>query len=245
MAKKPKNENYWRDSFSVTEEEELALQTYFDDKGTPMSLDAIARFFVAQQLEEDATANAGIYTPQDKYEVGQKLTFPALEGAVGEVVEVRPGNNPRYGDFEVIKVQLKGEKQKREFAAGAEGIQLRGDHALAPRLSEAEIFANYRDSIEETSLAALEDSGDYVTNGREWLPRALLVDIHEGHLNIAEAMIDMVGSSLTSQELLPELEIESNTSEAIKTFSLNYVLAQDNRFKNVGSELEPKWELNK
>jgi hypothetical protein len=77
------------------------------------------------------------------------------------------------------------------------------------------------------------------------LPRALLVEIHEGHLNIAEAMIDMVGSSLSPQELLPELEIASNLSDAIKTFSLNYVLAQDNRFKNVGSELEPKWELNK
>lgn len=245
MAKKPKNESYWRDSFSVTEEEELALQTHFEDQGAPMRLHAIARFLVAQQLEEDATANAGVYTPQDRYEAGQKLTFPALDGTVGEVLEVRPGNNPRYGDFEVITVRLKGEKQKREFAAGAENLHLHGNNALAPRLSEEEIFTNFGDVIEETTLAALEDSGDYVMLGTEWLPRALLVEFHEGHRNIAEAMIDMVGAPLSTEELLPELEVDSTKSTAIKRFSLNYALGQDNRFKNLGNESEPKWDLNK
>jgi hypothetical protein len=246
MAKTPKNESYWRDSFSVTEEEDLALQTHFEAEGAPMSLNEIAHFMVQQQLADEAVANAGQYDPQDRYEVGQKLTFPALKGIVGEVTGVRPGNNPRYGDFEVIAVRFGGQSAIREFVAGSQSIRLSGgDSQIAQRLSEAEIFAQYGDSIEETTLAALEDSGEYVTNGREWLPRALVLPFHEGHLNIAEAMVDMVGSPLTPEELLPELDIASTLPEAIKRFSLNYTLMQDNRFKNVGSDTEPRWDLNK
>lgn len=246
MAKTPKNETYWRDSFSVTEEDDMTLQSYFEDQGAPLSLDAIAHFLVQQQVADEAIANAGVYAPQEHYEVGQKLTFPPLNGAVGEVVGVRPGNNPRYGDFEVIAVQFAGQKSTREFVAGTQTIRLHGgDNAMAPRLSEAEIFAQFGEVIEETVLAALEDSGEYVTNGNEWLPRAMLVNFHAGHLNIAEAMIDMVGSPLTPEELLPEMEVQSSLPVAAQRFSLNHALGQDPRFKNVGNDATPQWHLNK
>jgi len=246
MAKTPRNESYWRDSFSVTEEEDMVLQTHFEAQGAPMSLDEIAHFLVQHQVADEAVANAGQYTPEDGYEEGQKLIFPALNGTVGTVVGVRPGNNPRYGDFKVIAVRFSGQPTPREFVAASQTIRLRGgDNAMAPRLSKDEIVAQFGDSIEETVLAALEDSGDYVTNGREWLPRAMLLTFHAGHLNIAEAMIDMVGSPLTPEELLPELEVASPLPETAKLFSLNYALAQDNRFKNVGSDSAPQWDLNK
>lgn len=246
MAKTPKNESYWRDSFSITEEEDLALQTYFETEGMPMTLSEVAHYVVQHQLANEAVANAGQYAPHQSYEVGQTLTFAALNGVVGEVVKVRPGNNPRYGNFEVIAVRFSGQSPVREFVAGNDAIRLNSSESPTfQRLSEADIFDRYGDLIEETTQAALEDSGEYITNGREWLPRAMLLTFHAGHLNIAEAMVDMVGSPLTPEELLPELDVESPLSDAAKRFSLNYALAQDNRFKNVGSDAEPRWDLNK
>ncbi len=246
MAKTPKNDHYWRNSFSVTEEEDMALQTYFEEQGAPMNLDAIAHFLVRLQVADEAIANAGVYAPQERYEIGQTLTFPPLNGAVGEVVGVRPGNNPRYGEFDVISVRFPGQSNTREFVAGTDAVRLQGgDNAMAPRLTETDIFTHYQPVIEETVLAALEDSGEYVTNGSEWLPRAMLLDFHAGHLNIAEAMIDMVGSPLTPEELLPEMEIATKLPVAAQRFSLNYALTQDPRFKNVGSDAAPQWQLNK
>jgi hypothetical protein len=245
MAKTPKTETYWRDTFSVTEEDDLALQQYFSEHGAPLPLSAIARVVVQQQLAADASANAGHYDPQGTFRKGETLIFPRRNNAVGEVVSVRDGQNPRYDDFQVIGVRFEGQKAVREFVANAPSIQLRGGNgSSAPRLSENEIFARYEATILETTQAALEDSGEYATDGDLWIPQALLPTIHEGHLNIAEAMIEMVGSSLTSADLLPELDIADGDTP-INRFALNQALRDDARFSNAGSADAPAWTLNK
>src|SRR5688572_7779816 len=118
MAKKVKNEQYWREGFSVTEEEELALQTYIEEQGEPLTLNEIARIVVRQQLEEESAANTGIYMPHETYAEGQKLSFPALGNRQGEVAGIRPGNNPRYGTYDVISVRFGAKEPPREFIAG-------------------------------------------------------------------------------------------------------------------------------
>ena len=53
----------------------------------------------------------------------QKLVFPALGWQQGEVADVRPGWNPDFGDFKVIKVAF-DDGETREFAASL------NDHVL-------------------------------------------------------------------------------------------------------------------
>ena len=47
--------------------------------------------------------------------MGEEVIFPALRLAKGQVTQVRPGDNPEYGDFNVITVNLKG--KPRDFVA--------------------------------------------------------------------------------------------------------------------------------
>lgn len=245
MAKRPKNELYWRDNFSVTDEDELAVQTYIEEQGEPLTLDAIAHFVVRHQIQEDADVGSGIYSPNETYEIGQKLKFPAFDNKSGEVLSVRPGNNPRIGDFDVIKVKFAGGAGDREFIAGSSTFRLTDpDNQGGALLSEEEVFTHFGDIVLEGVRAALEDSGEYITFDDRWLPKAMLIPIHEGHLNIAEAMIDMVGSTLATADLLPELELDVEGSALLKRYSLNYALSQDPRFTNTGSEREPKWDIS-
>ena len=41
--------------------------------------------------------------------------------------------------------------------------------------------------------AGLEFNPDFVKIAGRWFPRALLIDVNTGHLNLAEAILDMIG----------------------------------------------------
>jgi hypothetical protein len=79
----------------------------------------------------------------------------------------------------------------------------------------------------------------------EWFLKGLLADIHEGHLNIAEAMLDVKGMPLPAQELLQELDLPTEISPSAQVFSLNYALAQDERFDDVGNDEQSLWFLRR
>jgi hypothetical protein len=48
-----------------------------------------------------------IYLPKDDFQIGQKLTFPALNYISGELIGVRPGNNPELGEFQSYRLIFK------------------------------------------------------------------------------------------------------------------------------------------
>ncbi len=245
MARATQTEAFWRDEFSITDDEELALQDYFLEAAKPRSVEEVSRFLVQRHTAADQPAGpVGQYQPNEKYEAGQLLVFPTLDGQTGEVVGVREGNNPRHGNFDVIEVALKGEDSPRSFVAGLENFRIRGaSDALSPLLSSEEIFANYGQYVVETVQYLFEDSDDYVEYHNMWLPRGMLIEFHEGYLNIAEAMIDMVAGSLTTDELLTEMEVSGEASPVLKQFSLNYALETDPRFTNNGTVDAPVWSL--
>jgi hypothetical protein len=49
-----------------------------------------------------------VYQPRRSYTVGEEVIFPALRLAKGPVTQVRPGYNPEYGDFNVIRLSGQG-----------------------------------------------------------------------------------------------------------------------------------------
>jgi hypothetical protein len=79
-----------------------------------------------------------------------------------------------------------------------------------------------------------------------WFPRALLVDINAGHLNLAEAVLDMMGGGpLPTQALMEQIDLPQDVDANLNEFSLNLALQEDKRFDEVGAAGEVLWYLNR
>jgi hypothetical protein len=74
----------------------------------------------------------------------------------------------------------------------------------------------------------------------------LLEDINTGHLNLAEAVLDMAGGGPSkTRDLLKQIEIASNTNAKLLEFSMDYALEEDPRFDEVGAAGEVLWFLHR
>lgn len=247
MSRVTETEKFWRDDFTVTPDEEVDLQEYYLKHNQPMSLSEVTRYLMERQHRgrlEAHKASKGSYRPTGSYELGDLLMFPSLEGEVGEVIATRTGENKRYGSFQVIKVRFDRRGESREFATE---LSTANSHLLEaveePPMSLDDLFARFAALAQEEVEAALEASDNFVCFGGLWLPKMMLITFHEGHANIAEAMIDIMGEPLPASELLKEIPITDESSEAIRRFSLNYQLSQDARFTNVATDDSPLWYL--
>ena len=77
-----------------------------------------------------------------------------------------------------------------------------------------------------------------------WFPRALLVDVNVGHLNLAEAVLDMSGGEpLATSALLKDVAMPDGVNPKLAEFSLNYALQDDKRFDEVGPAGQVLWCL--
>ena len=108
----------------------------------------------------------------------------------------------------------------------------------------------YQDEILESLLYALEDgerSSDFVDVDENWLLSDMLAEVHVGHLNIAEAAIDMQGEPLSVDQMLAVVEdavaLDKNVSPAMRLTSLNHALDSDPRFDTVWQNDERYWFL--
>jgi hypothetical protein len=71
------------------------------------------------------------------------------------------------------------------------------------------------------------------------------LDLHVGHLNITEALIDINSKPMASEDLLGDLDLPQEVPQSIKVFSLNRALAQDERFVDVGDDQRIVWSLRR
>ncbi len=216
----------------------------------------LARALVAERIRREESelraemSRGTIYQPKKRFAVGDKILFPQLEYRLGEVMDLRPGENPEYGEFEVITVDFGGGRRQRSFAAGLTAPHklnadapdvLKSGPAIDP---DAVLEGPARDLAEKLGKALRGDDAFAVFEDR-WLPRDLLVDVHVGHLNIAEAVIDMNQASLDTPTLLRELDLPRDVSEDINAFSLQSALSADERFDQVGAGDERRWYLRR
>ncbi len=92
----------------------------------------------------------------------------------------------------------------------------------------------------------LRSNKDIVCIADHWFPRALLVDVNIGHLNLSEALLDMEGGGpLTTKAILEQIDLPTDTNEFLTEFSLNFALHNDERFDEVGPSGEILWYLRR
>lgn len=207
------------------------------------------RIRAEKSLMEKKQASGGeTYYPKDHFEVGQKLTFPAFNWESGKVTAVRPGVNPEISAFDVITVEMQ-DGEERNFASGVEEHALNQPIAIQnddPSLDPAAVYKLYGKRLAAQLTEILESNQDLVRIAGRWFPRSLLVDVNIGHLNLAEAVLEVAeGGPLTTKAILEQVELPTDVNSKLTEFSFNLALQEDGRFDEVGPAGEVLWFLRR
>lgn len=248
-------EDYW-DDFILQDEDIEFLYNYLLEQETPLTPKELAAALVEERirrekadLEQQRLASGTIYQPKGDYQAGQRLLFPAMSWQNGEVVSVREGRNPDLGEFQVIQVEF-GDGEKHEFATRLKTHLLNEPVKLTlddDSLDAQKVLKEYGEDLIERVELGLREKPDFVRIAGRWFPRALLVDVNAGHLNLAEAVLDMAGGGpLPTSELLEQIELHpSGVDPKLVDFSVDLALQEDPRFDEVGPAGKVLWFLQR
>ena len=255
IQRKTQTAEYWQE-FSLTQADIAFLHGRLLEAEEPQTTEQLALALVRERTRlEDAEVRAelsrgAIYQPKNHYGVGDKVIFPALGFRLGEVVGSRPGHNPEYGPFDVIAVDFGRDRRQRVFAAGL-GAPHRlnadpGEMLAADGAASSEALLNGVASDLPAKLAReLSKQAAFATFEDRWLLRDLLAEVHVGHLNIAEALIEMGGQPVDTSVLLKELDLPAEIKPEVQAFSVQSALAADDRFDQVGPGETRRWHLSR
>jgi hypothetical protein len=246
--------DYWT-TLQITRQDVEALQTHLFDLETPLTARDLASVFVSKRVkaEQEARSNqrqaAGkIYLPKDKYQPGEELVFPVLDWQRGRVTGSRTAVNPETSSFEVISVAMENGSE-RMFASGLMSHALNEEQGVISEKDELgvdDILYEYGSDIEKRLEAAFSQDASLVKIAGRWFPRGLLVDVSEGQLNLAEAVLDIAqGEPQPTSALLKDVELPSGINPKLAEFSLNFALQEDQRFDEVGPAGQVLWSLRR
>jgi len=257
LRRKTQTTEYWQ-QLTIDDSDLIFLDDLFLEKENPLSTDELTLAIIRHRCEAEENVvhrdlkRGTVYQPKETHAVGDHLVFPALDFALGTVVGTRPGHSPEHGDFTVIQVEFQPDSPSREFASqltSSHALNFEGgvDALLWPEhfLSPEELFELYGPGVRQKLVERLDASDAVVQFGDFWLNRAMMTEFHVGHLNIAEAMIDISGKPLPTKELLKELDLPAEISPTVQVFSLNYALTHDGRFIDVGATGNILWHLTR
>jgi len=248
------SDSYWN-TLEITQQDIEYLYSYLLEKEIPLPSDELSEALIKQRiksekekLQERQRKNGEIYLPKMEYEVGQKVQFPAINWVSGVITDVREGNNPELPEFNVMTVDMEN-GQQRQFATNLDEHQLNEATTTTEDTSEEniqEIIDKFGSEITAKLEEKLDENKDIVRIGANWFPKSLLIEFNVGHLNLAEAVLDMhQGGPLTVDALLKEIDVETDDPQELVRFSLNYALQEDPRFDEVGPSGIVQWFLNR
>lgn len=244
---------YWED-LQINRQDVEYLHTYLFENEIPLTTRELVTIFVnervrSERLAEQTQRLAGgkTYLPKESYQVGENLVFPALNWKHGKVTAARAGQNPEIGGFDVLTVQLE-DGTERLFASSLPQHILNDQPATVEDtgFDSQTILKEHGNAIEKKLEAAFQADDDLVRIAGRWFPRALLVDVNVGHLNLAEAVLDMsAGEPLPTAALLKDVALPDGVNPRLAEFSLNFALQEDDRFDEVGPAGQVLWCLRR
>ena len=248
------SEDYWK-SLEINPSDIEFLYAFLLEKETPLMSSDLAQALIKERIRLEKAAlqkkqdqNGEIYLPKLVFNPGDKIQFPALNWLSGVVKETHTGNNPEYPMLQVMTVDLEN-GQTRQFASNLEEHALNEVSAIADNLDdegEQELIKKFGGEITKILEEKLVEKKDIIRIGDKWFPKSLLIDFNVGHLNLAEAVLDMHdGGPLSVDALLEQIDVQSDDPEELIHFSFNYALQEDPRFDEVGPSGVLQWFLNR
>ncbi|MBE0408971.1 MAG: hypothetical protein IBX69_04480 [Anaerolineales bacterium] len=254
MASFSLREDYW-ETFSLRDDDIGFLYNFLLEKETPLTTRELVSALVDEriqgeirEIERQRSSGGDIYFPREDYKQGQKLVFPALGWIQGEVVGIRDGMNPESDGFKVIRVKF-SDGEEREFASSLTDHILNDPPEIVEKdelLDAKAVLRTHLDLLEDRLEEGLTTAEDFVRIAGRWFPRALLIDVNVGHLNLAEAALDMAGGGpMTTLDLLKEVDLPADVNSKLVEFSLDLALQEDQRFDEVGPAGDVLWHLHR
>ncbi|HVN15807.1 MAG TPA: hypothetical protein VMT73_08715 [Anaerolineales bacterium] len=246
--------DYWK-TLQVTPHDTEFLHNYLFEREVPLTARELVPVLVSERMaaERDALkqqheSSGKLYFPKETYQAGDNLVFPALSWQKGKVTDVRKGANPSAGEFEVITVSME-DGPERLFAANLAAHTLNDVSTSAPEDEHIDVDSILHENGSELEMKiedAFQADDDLVQIAGRWFPRALLVDVNVGHLNLAEAVLDMSGGEpQPAAVLLKDVELPAGVNPKLAEFSLNLALQEDERFDEVGPAGRVLWCLRR
>ena len=247
-------DDYW-DTFEVQNTDLEFLYNYLLEIEEPQTPNELARAMIFGRIQQEKgnlakqqKKQGSIYLPKGIYKVGETLLFPALNYQPVNVTNVRPGNNPNLPEFQVIEVEFEN-GDTRYFASALEEHYLNTPEVLATEsesLNPELVMNDNGVHLASVLSEILEENEDLVRIAGRWFPRALLVDINAGHLNLAEAVLEMTGGEpLPTSSIIEQIDLSTDVNTRLTEFSLNLALQEDERFDEVGPAGEILWFLKR
>ena len=246
-------EEYWV-NLSVNEKDIDFIYNLLLEKEIPLSTEILLKSLINYRINQEKENSAkqlrsknNVYLPKDEYHVGDKLQFPSLEMAVGEVLNIRDGYNPDFEDLKVIEVKFDSGDSK-VFASNIQEHPL--NHILDipeddPNYDPESVYGHHKKYLSDCLETSFSNNEDLVKIAGNWFPRSLLIDVHVGRLNLAEAILEEAnGGPISTHSLMEQVELKANADSKLLEFSFDLALQDDKRFDEVGPSGETLWFLN-
>ncbi len=245
--------DYWT-NLQVTRQDVEFLHNHLFEKETPLTPRELIAVLIAERIRVEQAAsqakrqaNSKTYFPRENFQVGDEVVFPSMNWKHGKVKAERAGSNPEFGPFNVLTVELE-DGSERLFAADLP-VHALNDQPVTVEEDEVnpeEILQAFSSGLEKKIEAAFKEDGQLVKIAGRWFPRALLVDVNVGNLNLAEAVLDMSGGEpLPTSALVKDVSLPEGVNPKLAEFSLNYALQEDDRFDEVGPAGQVLWCLRR
>lgn len=245
--------NAW-DNFRLDDGDIEFIYSYLLEKEIPLPASDLLEAVIINRIKTEKEAilkktqgKGKIFLPKDSYGVNEELVFPGFDWKNGKVLEIREGFNPEYASFKVIKVQF-DDGQIKELACELSEHTLNTPVDLIgedPSFDKEKILSEHKEDFLKRIEDTLVTNEDLVQIAGSWFPRALLVDINNGYLNLIEAILEETGGGpMTTPDLMAQIELNAAENQKLIEFSLNLALQEDNRFDEVGPSGETLWYLH-
>ena len=244
---------YWND-LQINRQDVEYLHTHLFEQETPLTTRELAAVLVnerirIERLAEQKRRQAGgkTYLPKEAFQVGDDIVLPQLNWRHGKITSSRAGQNPDLGEFDVLTVQLDDASERLFASRLAQHPLNEGPVSVEVAGFEPDDILNAHGSALEAKIeSAFKSDDELVRIAGRWFPRALLVDVNIGHLNLAEAVLDMSGGEpLPTSALLKDVALPEGVNPKLAEFSLNLALQEDNRFDEVGPAGQVLWCLGR
>jgi len=246
--------SYWQ-TLEINKKDTDFLLTYLFELETPQPTKDLVIALATERIKYEKEVilkkrkgSGKIYLPKERYKVGDELAFPALGWEKGKVISARSGKNPEVENFEVMTVVMEDESEHL-FAMGVDEHSLNQQDDVVEGDGDVdlgEVINLYGPELEVKLSTTLRGGDELVSIAGQWFPRALLVDVNIGHLNLAEAILDMAeGEPQEPSAIMKDIELPEGDNPSLTEFSLNYALQGDPRFDEVGSSGKVLWCLER
>jgi hypothetical protein len=243
--------DYWK-NLQITSQDIDFLHNHLFETETPLSTRELLTVLIHERhrveqlaLQQRRQGSGKIYFPKESFQAGDTIVFPSLNWKRGKVTHVRAGNNPQIGEFDVLTVEME-DGSERSFAGrlAAHALNDQPVRQEEEHFDPEAVLRSYGESLEKKLEAALKEHTDIVRIAGRWFPRALLIDVNVGHLNLAEAVLDLAGGEpLPTSALLKDISLPEGINPKLAEFSLNLALQEDGRFDEVGPAGQVLWCL--